>query len=140
VPIAGIARKRRRAGDRLTDVFFYKPPHGDTTILDSVAVHRRTLAALTAFLASGEEALEFEAAGRCHLCPEWPPLHVLLVVKTTGKLKVEGTADPGRCTCAPVAGIAASAFPPRQPAWAYWAVHPTLPRRPGVENQESRSQ
>jgi hypothetical protein len=48
---------------------------------------------LRAFLASQEQTIEIASAGTCHLCPDWPPLRALRVVKTDTKLTVEELRD-----------------------------------------------
>jgi hypothetical protein len=66
---------------------------GDTTILDSVAGHRRTFDALAALLAGPNPSVEIAAAGRCHLCPDWDTLRLLRVVKANDKVRTEELPD-----------------------------------------------
>ena len=62
-------------------------------VLDSAAGHRRTFDTLDAFLASPAPSMEIPAAGRCHLCPDWPPLRAFRMVKTGDKLRTEELPD-----------------------------------------------
>jgi hypothetical protein len=60
---------------------------GDTMILDSVAGHRKTMAALSAFLDSTEPSIEIAAAGPCHMCPDSPRLRAFRMVKSDGRIR-----------------------------------------------------
>ena len=63
-----------------------QPRSGDTMVIDSAAGHRQTFDTLTAFLASPAPMIEIAAAGRCHLCPDWPPVRTFRMVKTGDQL------------------------------------------------------
>lgn len=70
-----------------------QPRNGDTMVLDSAAGHQKTFDTLAAFLTSPAPSIEIAAAGRCHLCPDYPALRALRMVKTGDKLRTEELPD-----------------------------------------------
>jgi hypothetical protein len=58
-------------------------------VLDSPAGHQKTFDTLAVFLARSEHAIEIATAGKCHLCPDHPPMRAFRMVKTGDKLRTE---------------------------------------------------